>query len=131
MEKKHIVKAFNEHLLELYRDLKIIFPKNNDVRAGKNMVETLGKFNHKKMIHIWYMYITTIYGDKIKAGDDNFFINHNFQEECEINGTENQQENMEWMESLKKLWVELNGENKLKTIKYFQNLTKMSELYNN
>ncbi len=117
MEKKHIVKAFNEHLLELYRDLKIIFPKNNDVRAGKTMVETLGKFNHKKMIHIWYMYIT--------------FINHNFQEECEINGTENQQENMEWMESLKKLWVELNGENKLKTIKYFQNLTKMSELYNN
>ena len=77
MEKKHIVKAFNEHIIDLYDDLKSIFPKNNDVRAGKTMVETFAKFNHKKMIASWNTYITKRYGDKIDAGDDDFFYNIN------------------------------------------------------
>ncbi len=127
MDKRHILKAFNEHIIELYDDLKSIFPKNNDVRAGKTMVETLVKFNHKKMIINWYYYITKVYGDKIKEGDYNFFISHDFKEECEYGG--NERENTQWMENLKKLWSQLNIENKKKTTKYFQNLTKLSELY--
>lgn len=129
MEKKHIVKAFNEHIIDLYTDLKIIFPKSNDVRAGKTMVETFAKFNHKKMINSWFKYITKIYGDKIDAGDDDFFLQHRFDKECA--GYGNQQENVQWMDDLKKLWRQMDNDNRNKTIKYFQNLTTMSRLYYN
>ena len=131
MEKKHIVKAFNEHIIDLYDDLKIIFPKNNDVRAGKTMVETFSKFNRKKMISSWHTYITNKYGEKIDAGDDDFFLQHTFEEECAGYTGSSKQENMQWMEDLKKLWKQMNSENRSKTIKYFQNLTTMSRLYYN
>lgn len=131
MDKKHIVKAFNEHIIDLYDDLKIIFPKNNDVRAGKTMVETFSKFNHKKLISSWYTYITQKYGEKIDAGDDDFFLKHTFDEECAVYSGASKQENMQWMEDLKKLWRQMNSENRNKTIKYFQNLTTMSRLYYN
>ena len=130
MEKKHIVKAFNEHIIDLYDDLKIIFPKNNDVRAGKTMVETFAKFNHKKMIASWNTYITKRYWDKIDTGDDDFFLQHKFDKECAGYGN-NKEENAKWMEDLKKLWTHMNSENRSKTIKYFQNLTTMSRLYYN
>ncbi len=130
MEKKHIVKAFNEHIIDLYDDLKIIFPKNNDVRAGKTMVETFAKFNHKKMIISWHTYITNKYGDKIDAGDDDFFLQYGFDKECAGYGN-NKEENIKWMDDLKKLWRQMDGDNRKKTIKYFQNLTTMSRLYNN
>jgi len=130
MEKKHIVSAFNEHIIDLYEDLKMIFPKNNDVRAGKTMVETFAKFNRKKMIASWHTYITKQYGDKIDAGDDDFFLQHRFDKECSGYGS-NKEENAKWMDDLKKLWIHMNTENRSKTVKYFQNLTTMSRLYYN
>ena len=130
MEKKHISKAFNEHIVDLYSDLKIIFPKNNDVRAGKTMVETLSKYNPKKMIEGWYKYITQVYGIKILKGDDDFFINHNFEKEVTQYGG-NVEETAQWANDLKKLWNSLSGEDRSKAIKYFQNLTTMSKLYYN
>ncbi len=52
-----------------------------------------------------------------------------YGEDCA--GYGNREENMKWMDDLKKLWRKMDSENKGKTIKYFQNLTTMSRLYYN
>ena len=64
------------------------------------------------------------------AGDDDFFLKHGFDKECAGYGN-NKEENIKWMDDLKNLWRQMDGENRKKTIKYFQNLTTMSRLYNN
>ena len=58
-----------------------------------------------------------------------FFLQHRFDKECA--GYGNQQENVQWMDDLKKLWRQMDNDNRNKTIKYFQNLTTMSRLYYN
>ena len=101
------------------------FLKQHGLRHMRELV----KYNHKKMIQNWYIYITNKYGDKIEAGDDDFFLEHTFESECTYGG--NSEENAQWMNDLKKLWKQLDKENRKKTIKYFQNLTAMSKLYFN
>ena len=40
-----ILKAFTNHLLDLYDDLNRVFPKNPEVRNGKTWIEITKKIN--------------------------------------------------------------------------------------
>tara|TARA_B110000444_G_C18734380_1_gene544871 strand:- start:636 stop:1025 length:390 start_codon:yes stop_codon:yes gene_type:complete len=123
-----LVKVFNEHLYDFYTELIILYPKNNELKTGRTIVETLKKFNPKKLIETWNILIVRPYEKEILGEDLDFFLYHNFSKELEY-GDWGKQSNEKWMKEIKKLVQGMEEENLKKSIKYFKNLTKICNLY--
>ena len=64
-----LVKVFSEHLYDFYNELIILYPKNNELKAGRTMVETLKKFNPKKLMESWKVYVVIPYEKQIMKGN--------------------------------------------------------------
>ena len=73
-----LVKVFNEHLYDFYNELIILYPKNNELKTGRTIVETLKKFNPKKLIETWNILIVIPYEKEILSENLGFFLDHNF-----------------------------------------------------
>ena len=123
-----LAKVFCEHLNDFYNELIILYPKNNELKAGRTIVETFKKFNPKKLLESWKILILIPYENQVLAGNLDFFLNHNFQNEIQ-SGKYTKKESEDWMEEIKNLVRNMEDENLQKSIKYFQNLTKICKLY--
>ena len=124
-----LVKVFSEHLLDFYDELIKLYPRNNELKAGKTIVDTLKKFNPKKLIESWQKMIALPYGEKIMQGDITFFLNHNYEKELNITHKYDRKTNEDWMKEIKDIVRNMEDTNLQKSIKYFQNLTKICKLY--
>lgn len=123
-----ILKAFNNHLIEFLEDISTIFPKNRDIRKSITALEMITKTNPKAVIVLWKRHVVLPYREKIMNGDLTFFINKDYNGDFENNGYKSG-EFSEIIENLKKDVSGLDENNQNKAIKYVQNLTKLSELY--
>lgn len=124
-----ILKAFNNHMLEFIDDLIVIFPEDLDIRTSKTFIPGIIKINPKMICKYYYENITLTYKNEISNGDISFFINKDYDEDLaedwktnKIKGTMDR-----WRNVLKNTKIE----NKNKSMKYFQNLSKLSEIYYN
>ena len=129
MDKSSILKAFNNHMLEFIDDLIVIFPEDLDIRTSKTFIQGIIKINPKMICKYYYENITLTYKNEISNGDISFFINKDYDEDLaedwktnKIKGTMDR-----WRNVLKNTKIE----NKNKSMKYFQNLSKLSEIYYN
>jgi hypothetical protein len=118
----NISKVFNEHLIEFLNDVVTILPDNLDIKTAKTFVEGLKRVNPKKLVISWYSFITIPYQKEIEAGDFNFFEQKDW-------GGEVYTEYLKAVDNIKKSVKLLDDSNKLKAMKYIQNLTKLSLLY--
>lgn len=125
-----LVKVFSEHLLEFYDELIKLYPSNNELKAGRTIVETFKRFNAKKLLEGWNTMILKPYEKEIMEGNLGFFMNHNFNEELGW-GNCDRKTNEDWMKEIKLLVKNMKEDNLKKSIKYFQNLTKICKLYYN
>jgi len=124
-----ILKAFNNHLLEFIDDLIVIFPEDLDIRTSKTFIKGIIKVNPKMISKYYYENIAVTYKNQIENADISFFINKDYNEDLgedwktsKIKGTMDR-----WRNVLKNTKLE----NKNKAMKYFQNLSKLSEIYYN
>ena len=124
-----ILKAFNNHLLEFIDDLIIIFPEDLDIRTSKTFIKGIIKVNPKMISKYYYDNIALIYKNEIENGDISFFINKDYNEDLAEDWKTNKiKATMDrWRNVLKNTKIE----NKNKSMKYFQNLSKLSEIYYN
>jgi hypothetical protein len=122
-----ILKVFNEQLLEFVDDLLRLFPDDPDLKASKVAVRALKKVNPKSLLTNWQYYVTDRYKKEIYNGDIEFFINKDYK--GDIDDVEDKGGAMMAIERLRPALLKIGDENKGKTTKYLQNLTKLSELY--
>lgn len=124
-----ILKAFNNHLLEFIDDLIVIFPEDLDIRTSKTFIKGIIKVNPKMISKYYYENIALTYKNQIDNADISFFINKDYNEDLgEDWKTSKIKETMDrWRNVLKNTKIE----NKNKAMKYFQNLSKLSEIYYN
>jgi len=125
--KRNILKAFNAHLLEFITDIIQVFPENKNLKVTKTALETWKRVNPKSIIDTWKICITDKYKNKIKDGNYDFFISKNYSED--ISGCENESDILTAIEEIRTPIREMSKANQKKSIKYIQNLTKLSELY--
>ena len=124
-----LLKAFNSHLIEFIDDLIIIFPEDLDIRTSKTFIQGIVKVNPKMIIKYYYENIAKTYKKQIDNGDISFFINKDYNEDL----------GNEWKTNKIHLTVDrwrnalqtTKDENKNKAMKYFQNLSKLTEIYYN
>ena len=126
MSQPNLTKLFNNHLIEFLEDVIEIFPENVDLKTGLTVIEGLKFAKPKYLILIWKTSIVDLYEDQIMEGDKNFFINKNYDDDV---AEDNKNKVLIIIDDVKRLMRETSEENRDKTMKYVQNLTKICKLY--
>jgi hypothetical protein len=126
--KSNILSAFNDHFSEFLTDVSNVFPTDADILTAKNSLTLVRKANPKIIIGIWNTHIVLKYKDAINKGDISFFIEKNYVED--LNQSANAGKIMEAIDRLRNPIKMMSFTDQQKTMKYIQNLTKLSEAYN-
>ena len=126
-----IVKAFNNHFNEFIEDVLKVLPNNKVLKTAKFYVGNVLKLNPILVIKAWYLYCVVPYSDKISKGDFSFFINKDYKKDVGKSAQYNSQQVLDAIESIRVEAASLSQENQGKIIKYVQNLSKLSIMYNN
>jgi hypothetical protein len=125
----NILSVFNEHFLEFLNDVQTVFPDDVDILTAKNALITIKKANPKLIVKIWKTFIANKYTEEIEKGDIRFFINKDYSKDVADSGSSDQI--MSSINRLREPIKNMGAENQEKAMKYIQNLTKLSQLYNN
>lgn len=120
------IKVFNDHFIEFVNDVHQLFPDDVDVLTCKNTFISVRKINPKLIVKIWKVYIVEKYRDKIVAGDIDFFVNKDYA--SDLTDSANADKILQSINRLRDPIKHMNPENQLKSMKYIQNLTKLSDL---
>jgi hypothetical protein len=127
MNKSDILKGFNNQLEEFLNDLINIFPKDNEIKTLRISLLGFRKINPKLIIEGWKLYINDSYYDKILIGNLEFFIEKDYKND--IGNTNFKNDILKKIDELKSVINTITDENKNKTVKYVQNLSKLTKLY--
>ena len=123
----NILTAFNDHFVDFISDIQSVFPEDHDVLVAKNALLTIRKANPKMIIKIWNTLIVGKYKNEIEAGNLTFFMEKDYSQD--LNNGQNNDKIMEAIDRLRGPVKEMTPENQGKTMKYIQNLTKLSAIY--
>lgn len=124
MASTNITKAFNNHFTEFVEDIIRVFPDNVDVLSAKNAIAQIRKANPKLVPEIWKTLIVGKYMSKIENGDFDYFINKDYSEDLAINP--HNKIIIEAIDRMRKPLKDMNSDDKGKSMKYIQNLSKLS-----
>ena len=122
----NIITIFNDHFIEFVNDIHYVFPEDPDILTAKNALTTIRKANPRLLPLIWKKYITIPYHDQILAGNINFFIEKDYSNDLTKSG--NTEQIMESIDRLRAPVKLMNPENQMKTMKYIQNLCRISNM---
>jgi hypothetical protein len=128
MDKKTTLRAFNDHFNEFVMDVLSVFPENTDIRSAKTTLDLAKRANPTLVIKIWFMYVYSPYAEKIDSGDLDFFIYKDYS--ADLNGIPNSKDILSSVNALRDPIKEMSESNKQHSLKYVQNLCKLSSLYN-
>ena len=126
MDKSLYAKAFNNHLIEFFDDLLIIFPNEKDISTGKKSCQTIIKMNITSILKMWYNY-SSPYNEQIENGDISFFLEKDYSSDIENTYSKTNIEDI--IKRLRQPIKLLENSNKDKSMKYIQNLTKLAKAY--
>ena len=121
-----LVKVFCNHLMEFIEDLELIFPDNLDIKTGHTFISGIKKANPKKLIQVWKTSVLDCYGKEIEKGDIDFFLNKDYTNDLP---SDSSNKFLSIIEDSRFLLKQTSNENKEKSMKYLQNLTKICNLY--
>jgi len=128
MDKSNILKTFNDHFVDFLNDIQSVFPDDSDIQASKTTLITIKKMNPRLIIKIWNEHIVKKYKNQILNGDISFFIDKDYSDD--LNEMDDASSIANKINKLREPIKNMGKENQDKCMKYIQNLTKLSELYN-
>lgn len=128
MSSSSLLTAFNDHFIEFVDDIIRVFPDNADIITAKEGFVHFRKLNPKMTVKIWTTYVVGKYINEIESGNINFFINKDYSQD--LTSTKYSATIMEGIDRLRNPVKLMDHEDQLKAMKYIQNLTKLSFLYN-
>lgn len=127
-DKSSILRAFNTHLFDFMDDLISIFPENNDLVISKSSFDTIKRANPTAIIKSWVKFVYIPYKDVIDNNDISFFFEKDYSND--LSHLPNANKIMDIIDTFRKPVKEMTDNNKEHTMKYIQNLSKLSMLYN-
>jgi hypothetical protein len=122
----NLVSVFNDHFAEFVSDVQSVFPDDPDILTAKNSLLAIRKANPKLLVKIWINYVYTPYKGQIDNGDINFFLSKDYASDLSRN--DNSEKIMESIDRLRNPVKNMNPANQAKTMKYIQNLSKLSAM---
>jgi hypothetical protein len=127
VSKQQLLKVFNDHFIEFIEDIIRVFPTDVDLNTVKNYFLLIRKSNPKLIIMGFHEYVYLKYNDQIQNNNIQFFIDKDYKDDL----TENKHSDkiIESINRLRNPIRLMEEEDKMKTVKYLQNLCKLSNSY--
>lgn len=127
MDKSSILKAFVNHFDEFIEDILKVYPQHPKLLKCKMYFDGLKKSNPRLIIMVWKDYVNSKYRDLINNGDVAFFMSKDFSED--VQDLSNSNSVYKEIEEIRSIAKTLSEDNLTKSMKYVQNLTKLSDMY--
>lgn len=127
MSKSNILSAFNDQFTQFIEDVSVIFPEDPDVKFAKKSFTLMKSMNPRLIATSWQTYVYVNYKEQIDQGNFDFFVNKDYSDDLSTVG--DSKEIMEIINRLRKPISNLSDDDKKKTLKYLQNLSKLSNMY--
>tara|TARA_B100001758_G_scaffold171495_2_gene148402 strand:- start:7694 stop:8098 length:405 start_codon:yes stop_codon:yes gene_type:complete len=124
---KLVLTTFITELSNFIELLTTLLPDSKEIEQNKTYFISCKKMNPRAIIISWKTDIADHFKTQIENNDINFFANHNFQNDVFFKDYSSFIVKM--LENLKHNINNLNNDNKTITMKYIQNLSKISNLY--
>ena len=118
MEKSDVVKAFNKHFMELWDDIVLIFPDDQDMKAARLGIRGLMTVSSNSIYKVYKNYVYDHYRLKIEEGDLDYFLNKQYDHDLR----NMDQSVLSKIDALRAPITKMGDGNKAKVIKYMQNL---------
>ena len=126
-----LLTAFNDHFMEFVNDIHEVFPDDVDILSAKNSFSMVRKMNPKLLIKSWDSLVVGKYQSAIEAGDLSFFMNKDYTNDLQaVPNNPNAERIVSAIDRLRMPIKSMSSDNQAKIMKYIQNLTKISNLYN-
>ena len=119
------MKAFLNQFTDFVEDIQAVFPDNVDIDSAKTALFIIKKTNPRILMNAWCTYIAGPYADQIEKGDIGFFLDKDYTRDLEYMGNVVMQK----VDTLREPIREMGADNQAKSMKYIQNLTKLSKLH--
>jgi len=131
-DKSTVCKAFNKHFFDFIEDLMVIFPNSKEITFAKSSFTTVNRFNVSLLIKQWYNNVYIPYGEQIANNDIDFFLKKDYSSDLNKNKDARQSEEIiKMIENIRQPIANTDEVNKQHSLKYLQNLNKLSVAYNN
>ena len=127
-DKSTILRTFNKHFFEFIEDIVRIFPDNMDVKTAKSSFELIKMGNPTAIIKSWHIFVYLPYSSVIVQGDITFFFEKDYS--TDLNHLSNSNEIMKIIDTIRDPVKNMNEKERKFTMKYIQNLSKLSDIYN-
>ena len=125
--KTTLLRAFNTHFFDFIDSILKIFSDDINIMTAKNTFELTKKTNPTIIIKIWYSFVYAPYQSFIDNGDITFFFEKDYSQD--LGNLSNAREILKIIDSLRQPIRNMDEENKAKSMKYIQSLSKISEMY--
>jgi hypothetical protein len=122
-----ILRSFNVHFADFFKDILLIFPNNSEIKQGLSSFEMIKRLNPSIVVKVWYSRIYVPYKSVIEEGNLSFFFDKNYMED--LDNVSNAVDIMKIIDNLREPISSMNDINKQHTMKYIQNLSELSKLY--
>jgi hypothetical protein len=126
-----LLTAFNDHFMEFVNDIYAVFPEDVDILSAKNSFSAVRKMNPKLLIKSWDTLVVGKYQREIELGDLSFFMDKDYTQDLQnVPNNPNAERIVSAIDRLRTPIKTMSPDNQAKIMKYIQNLTKISNLYN-
>lgn len=129
IDKSMYLKAFNQQFIEMMDDLDRVIPDNLDIVTMRKSLFKLKKANPKLILNMWYKWVAQQYGDKVEAGDYEFFVNKDYK--LDLSTSKHQSSILDAIERMRETVKALDEKNKKIALNYVKNLCELSKIYMN
>ena len=123
------IQAFNNQFEELVEDIQRIFPDDTDISTASKGLKRLRKLNPKIIIKVFYDYVDKPYGSYIHDNNLTFFLEKDYS--ADLGDSMFGSEILAKIDIIKNPIANMTPVQQEMVLKYFQNLCKLSTLYNN
>lgn len=126
-QKSNILKAFNTLFFQFLADIISIYPDNEELSVACNSFETFRKANPTSLIKAWLAFVYIPYRDFIEEGNIQYFLDKDYSRD--LADSPYKKNVMDFITNFRGQLKNMTHENQLHSVKYMQQLSKLSQMY--
>jgi len=128
MDKTMVLRTFNTHFFEFLEDILVAVSENPVLSSAIESFKLVKRLNPTSIIKVWYKQVYSPYRSVVDGGDIAFIYEKDYQ--SDVGYLPNADDVMKSIDALREPIRSMSDVNKAHTMKYIQNLSKLSTMYN-
>lgn len=127
IDKRQILKAFNDHFIDFFEDVERVFPDNKDVSSAKQVVLGIRKMNPRLLMTVFHNSVGKLYRDEIGSGNLQYFTVKDYTPE--LQQRDNSGILIQKIDALREPVNNMSDDDQTKVITYLNNLICLSDMF--